>query len=146
MWNTNRFFALSTLNHGNRSQFYALFTYARLVTSVNHIRDIFVRLWRLCQTRIWHYSKPINTMLYSTSSITNFGDATRIDMPWAANLSSTSWKSIFRRDFARDNARPWDFRFVFSFVYRLILKHQCTAPWQVVPKVVFMPFSVPVKT
>lgn len=56
----------------------------------------------------WHVSTTSVTFLYDSgaSSMTNFGDATRIAIPMSRILFNTSVYSSLRRDLALDNARP----------------------------------------
>ena len=65
-------------------------------------------------------------MKLETSSMTSFGDATRIEMPLSSSSLRTSFQSRFRLDLARDSALP--------------------APWHVDPNVFCMPSFVPVST
>lgn len=56
----------------------------------------------------WHVSTTSVTFLYDSgaSSITNFGDATRMAIPKSFILFKTSVYSMFLLDLALDNARP----------------------------------------
>lgn len=65
--------------------------------------------WGLCRKTVSQSessSAVYNKNLWLTSSMTSFGEATRIAIPMSANLSSTSWKSKLRLDLALDRARP----------------------------------------
>ena len=121
-------FYCSAFDYCNRSQFDTFFAYSSRMTSINNIGHIFVRVRSLVIIQFISKEKFKfqNKKSKNTSSVTNLGEAIRIDIPLSSNSFKTSFQSKLRRDFALDKARP--------------------APWHVEPKVLFIPSSVPVKT
>lgn len=104
----------SALNHSDGPKFDRLLANSSVVAGVHNICHVFVRvgsLWtQTCVSRKHVENERPNSSLQCddppTSSITSLGEATLMEMPWSASLSSTSWKSKLRRAFARDKARP----------------------------------------
>lgn len=90
------FFSSAKMGH-QKSPFHLL-----LLWPFYHILQPIVAL--ISQTVPTPPKRPWST---PTSSITSLGEATRMAMPLSASLSRTSWKSRFRRDLARDRARPY---------------------------------------